>query len=135
MVTIRTASIREIDKLPKTAYKVLVMRRFPFYIKNIKKKITEYLPVLSPNEQLLTEYLKELKRTKNPKLAWNLVQYETRFRMQMLRDSKAISELKRIRDIGKQLNGKRVVYLICHEHTDDYCHRRILQELMLNYEI
>jgi len=134
-VTIRTTCLKDIDKLPKTAYKVLVTHHYPFYIKNLKSKINEYLPILAPNKQLFTDYKEELKRTKDPKLAWNLVQYETRFRMQILRDSKAISELKRIRDIGKQLNGKRVVYLICHERTDDYCHRRILQELMLDYKV
>lgn len=134
-MTIRTASLREIDSLPKSAYKVLVMRRFPFYVKDIKKKINEYLPILAPSEQLLKDYLKELKRVKEPRLAWNLVSYDTRFRRQVLGDSEAISELKRIRDIGRELNGKRVVYLICHEHTDDYCHRRILQELMEEYNI
>ena len=134
-MTVRTASLKDINKLPKSAYKVLVTRYYPFYFKGLKNKINEWLPTLAPNKQLLSEYREELKRTKQPKLAWNLVSYDSRFRRQMLNDSVSISELKRIRNIGRQLNGKRVIYLICHERTDDYCHRRILRELMLNYKI
>ncbi len=134
-MTIKTETIRNIDKLPKTAYKVLIMRRYPFWMKGLKKKINEYLPILSPSEQLLTDYLGELKRTKSPKLAWNIVQYDSRFRRQILRDSKALAEMRRIKAISKELNGKRVVYLLCHEPTDEYCHRRIVQELINKYDL
>jgi len=129
-LVVRTASLRELNKLPKTAYKVLVTRYYPFYIKNLKKKITEWLPVLAPSRQLLGEFKKELKILKDPKLAWNLVHYDSRFRIEMLRRAEPIAALRRLRGINKQLKGKRVVYLICHETTDEYCHRRILKELI-----
>ena len=134
-MVVKTASIREIDKLSKTSYKVLIMRRYPFWMKGLKKKINEYLPILSPSEQLLTDYLKELKRVNNPKIAWNLVQYDSRFRRQILRDSNALAEMRRIKRISKELNGKRVVYLLCHEPTDEYCHRRIIKELMDKFDL
>ena len=127
-MTIRTASIRDIKKLPKSAYKVLVTRYYPFYIKGIKALIDEWLPILSPSKQLLSDFNGELKRMKDPKLAWNLTKYDMRFRYQILHNTKALGELKRIRGVGRQLRGRRVVYLICHEPTDDYCHRRILKE-------
>lgn len=142
-MVIRSVSVREIKNLPKTGYKVLVMRYFPFYIKGLKRIISEWLPILSPSKELLSEYRKELEKFKNGgykpqkacELAWNIVSYDSRFRRQILRDSEAIKELKRIRDISRELKGRRVVYLICVEATDDYCHRRILQELMEEYEI
>jgi len=134
-LVIRTASLRELSKLPKTAYKVLVTRFYPFYIKGLKKKINEYLSILAPSMQLLENYRAELKRVKDPGAAWRIVHYDSRFRRQILRNGEALSELKRIRNIGRLLKGKRVVYLICHEPTDKYCHRRILQELMEKYDV
>jgi len=134
-MTIKTASLREINKLSKSSYKVLIMRYYPFWFKNLKKKIDEYLPILSPNHQLLAEYREELKRTKDPRLAWNIVKYDKRFRMQILHDSEALGELRRIKRKSKELKGKRIVYLICHEPTDEYCHRRIVKELIENFDL
>ena len=133
-MVIRTASLREIDKLSKSSYKVLIMRRWPFWVKELKGKINEWCKLLSPSEELLSDVLKELKRSKDPKLAWNITSYDIRFRRQILRSSEALAQLRRIKNIGKQRNGKRVVYLICHEPTDAYCHRRIVKELMEKYD-
>lgn len=129
-MVIRTASIRDLDKLSKTSYKILIMRRWPFWIKNLKSKIDEWCKLLSPSEELLSRYLKELKRSKDPRLAWNITSYEIHFRREVLRNSEALAALRRIKNIGKQRKGKRVVYLICHEPTDAYCHRRIVAELL-----
>jgi len=74
--------------------------------------------------------LGELKKVKNPRLAWNLVKYENRFRREILSSSRALGELRRIKRKSRELKGKRVVYLICKEPTDEYCHRRLLIELM-----
>jgi len=134
-MTIRTASIREINKLPKTAYKVLVMRWYPFWIKDLKKHIDEWLSILGPSEALLREYKVELGRTQDPRKAWAISKFDKRYRMQILHDTMALSEMRRIKNISKQLKGKRVVYLICHEPTDDFCHRRILKELMNQYDL
>jgi len=141
ILVIRTCSLKDVDGLSKTSYKVLVTHYYPFYIKGLKGKINEWLPSLAPSKELLNEYREEVKKfkTEQPKkaceLAWNIVSYDSRFRRQILNNPLSISELKRIRDIGRQLRGKRMVYLICHERTDDYCHRRILQELMEKYEV
>jgi len=129
-MTIKTASIREIDKLSKSSYKILIMRRWPHWIKRLNKKINEWCKLLSPSEELLSRYSKELKRSKDPRLAWNIVRYDIHFRREILRNSEALAELRRIKKISKERNGKRIVYLICHEPTDAYCHRRIVAELL-----
>jgi len=133
-MTIKTASLREINKLPKTTYKVLITRYFPFWFKGLKKKIDEWLPILAPSKDLLKDFKEEMKRVKNPKSAWIIVKYESRFRRQILHNSKALEEMRRLKRISRQLKGKRVVYLICHEPTEDYCHRRLVKELM-RYEL
>jgi len=135
IMTIKTASLREIDKLPKTAYKVVVMRRYPFWMKGLKKKINEFLPILGPSNQLLADYRGELKRTGEPRLAWAISKYDKRYRMQILHSSEALGEMRRIKRISKELNGKRLVILICHEPTDEFCHRRILKDLMEKYDL
>jgi len=129
-MTIRTASIREIKKLPKTAYKVLVMRYFPFYIKGLKNHIDEFVPILGPNVDLFKDYRTELKRTNEARIAWEISKYDSRYRRSIMNGVKSMEELRRIAKISTERKGKRVVYLICHEATDDYCHRRILKELM-----
>jgi len=134
-MTIKTVSLREINKLSKTTYKVLVMRYWPFWIKNLKTKINEWLKILGPSEQLLNDCRKELLRTQDPRKAWAISKFDKRYRMQILHSSEALGEMRRIKNIGKELKGKRVVYLICHEPTDDYCHRRILKELMERYDL
>jgi uncharacterized protein YeaO (DUF488 family) len=129
-MTILTASLRDLKKLPKSTYKVLITRFYPFYIKGIKNLVDEWIPLLAPNEQLLNDYKVELKRTKDVSKAWEISKYDKRFRMHIMRGAESLAELKRIAIISKQLNGKRVVYLICHERDDRFCHRRIVKELM-----
>jgi len=133
-MTIKTASLREIDKLSKTAYKILITRTYPFWHKDLNKKIDEWLPILAPSKQLLKDYKEELKRTKDPRIAWSIVKYDKRFRREILRSSEALGEMRRLKRISRQLKGKRVVYLICHEPIEDYCHRRLVKELM-RYEL
>jgi len=111
------------------------MRYYPFWIKNLKKRINEFLPILSPSKQLLKDYKGELKRTQSPRLAWAISKFDKRFRMQILHDSDSLSEMRNLKRIARGLKGKRVVYLICHEPTDEYCHRRILKELMEKYDL
>lgn len=143
-MVIRTASLREIKKLPKSAYKVVVMRYYPFYFKNLKDYMNEWIPALAPTIALLKLYRMELNKFKDAypnnikkanELAWNIVKFDLRFRREILRSSKGMSELRRIIRKSKELKGKRVVYLICCEPTDDYCHRRILLELMTKYSL
>jgi len=44
----------------------------------------------------------------------------------MMNSPDSIKELKRIGLLSKS----KEVYLICHEPKDDYCHRRIVKELI-----
>jgi len=133
-MTIKTASIREIKKLPKSVYKIIAMRYFPFWIKNIKSQYDEWIPDLAPSKELLNDFMNELKRLKDTdmsnekkvKLAWNISKYESRFRREMTHSSDAMRELRRIAGLAKT----KEVILICHEPKDDYCHRRIVKELI-----
>ena len=123
---IKTASLRELNKLPKESYKVLVTRYYPFYIKDIKKKIDEWVSDLAPSRELLIAYKDELKRTTKPRVAWEISKYENRFRREILNGTESMKELKRIGLLSKDQD----VYLLCHEATEEYCHRRILRELI-----
>lgn len=137
-MTIRTASIRDLNKLPKSTYKVLVTRYYPFYIKGIKGLIDEWIPDLAPSKGLLQDYKAELKRVVNTDMdkrkaigtAWKIVNYEFRYRRDMLRGDKSMAEVRRLARKSMEMNGKRVVYLICYEKEDDYCHRRLLKDLI-----
>ena len=124
---IKTASLRGLNKLPKGSYKVLVTRYYPFYIKDIKKEIDEWIPDLAPSKGLLKAYKDELKRTNGQRIAWSISKYDSRFRHQVLNDPVSISELSRL----GRLSNEKDVYLLCHESTEEYCHRRILKELIL----
>ena len=129
---IELISLRKIDTIPESAYKVLVTRRYPFYIKGIKAKINEWVSILAPKKELFKSYKEELKRTKNPKLAWNLSRFDTYFRLNILHNPNTMAELKRIRDMSR---SGRLVYLISHEAEDEYSHRKILRELMEKFEL
>ena len=129
---IELISLRKMHTIPDGAYRILVTRCYPFYIKGIKDKIDEWVSILAPKKELFESYKNELKRTKSPKLAWNLARFDTYFRFNILHNSNTMAEIKRIRDLSR--SGK-VIYLISHEVEDEYSHRRILKELMEKYNL
>jgi len=125
-MTIKTASLRDLNKLPKSSYKILITRFYPFYIKDIKKKVDEWIPDLAPSKELLKVYKDELKRTNEQRIAWNISRYDSTFRRQIMRNSESFKELKRIGKLSKEKD----VYLLCHEKDEAYCHRRIVREII-----
>jgi len=72
--------------------------------------------ILSPSKELLKDW-------KGGKITWS--EYETRYKAQILADPKAVSTLKRI----KELSEYKDVYLYCYEKNPP-CHRFILFELI-----
>jgi len=125
-MTIKTASLRDLNKLPKYSYKILITRYYPFYIKDIKRIIDEWIPDLAPTKELLKAFKDELKRTNNQEIAFNISKYDSRFRHQVLNDSVSMNELRRIGRLSKEKD----VYLLCHEKEETYCHRRIVREII-----
>lgn len=130
MGDIKTASLRELRNLPKESYKVIVMRFFPWWIKGVKRRYNLNAPVLAPSRELLQEFNKERKKIGTAR-AWVLVRYEERFRRELLRQPKALDLMRKLKQIAKE----RDVVLICKELTDEYCHRRIVREIMINYDL
>lgn len=72
--------------------------------------------VLSASKELFDDY-------KDGRINWK--EFEERFRKEMLRNPKAVAELKRLRELSKEKD----VYLICYE-KDYPCHRFILIDLI-----
>jgi uncharacterized protein YeaO (DUF488 family) len=87
-------------KLPNDAIKVRVARP----------------SVLSASKELFDDY-------KKGKINWD--EFEIRFRKEIFSNQKAMTELKRL----KQLSQKKDVYLICYEKKYP-CHRFILVDLI-----
>ena len=79
----------------------------------------EHIPAFAPSEQLLTDYLKQIKNRKYDAKAWH--DYVRRFQIEVL--SKPIVE--RFRKSTEKFN---TVCLLCSEEKPEHCHRRLLAE-------
>jgi len=121
---IKTACVRELKALPKDAYTVIVMRYFPFWAR-IKNKYSLNAPELGPEAWLLEELHSWDKRYGRER-AWELSKFETHYRRYIVRSSKALETIRKLKEIAKTKD----VYLICHEVEDTFCHRRILKDIM-----
>ena len=72
--------------------------------------------ILSPSKELFNDY-------KNGKINWE--EFEVRFRKEIQNNTKAVTELKRLKELAEEKD----VYLICYEKTYP-CHRFILIDLI-----
>lgn len=122
---IKTASLKEIKSLPKGSYIVIIMRYFPWWAR-IKNKYDLNAPELSPNVQLLQAAIR-LRKRYGAKYAWVNTKFDTMLRRQFNRDPKAQATMKLLKTIS---NKGTDVYLICKEDTDEYCHRRVVKEII-----
>jgi len=122
---IKTASLKEIKSLPEGSFVVIVMRYFPWWAR-IKSKYNLNAPELSPNTNLLKVFVM-LKKSHGAKYAWSKTKFDTMFRRQLNRDPKAQATMKMLKAVS--LTGVDV-YLVCKEDTDEYCHRRIVKEII-----
>ena len=88
--------------------------------------------VLAPSKTLFSAFLKAKKvwiakgltELEARKKAWEEVDYEERFRREVLNNLKAMARLREIRELAKE----REVYLICYE-KEPPCHRFVLIEM------
>ena len=88
--------------------------------------------VLAPSETLLSAFMEAKKRwmakglteLEARKKAWKEIDYESRFRREVLNNPKAMAKLKEIQELAKEND----VYLICYE-KEPPCHRFILIQM------
>jgi uncharacterized protein YeaO (DUF488 family) len=78
-----------------------------------------WLQELSPSDELLDSYNKGL-------LDWD--SYVSRFKMEVLENPQKLPFFLKL----KELSSEGVVTLLCHEETDERCHRRLLIEKIEN---
>lgn len=89
--------------------------------------------VLAPSPALLSAFMKAKKywmakgltELEARKKAWKEIDYEERFRQEILNNPEAMAKLKEIQDLAKEND----VYLICYE-KEPPCHRFILIDLI-----
>ena len=81
--------------------------------------------VLAPSEKLLADYKKAEERLGDRWKAWNLTNYEARYRKEISDNPEALKEIKRI----KKSSYEKDIYLICYE-KEPPCHRFILLDII-----
>lgn len=79
----------------------------------------EHIPEFAPSEQLLTDYLKQIKNRKYDTIAWH--DYVQRFQNEVL--SKPIVDR-----FKRSIGNFDTVCLLCSEREPEHCHRRLLAE-------
>lgn len=122
-----TTYIDNIEKIPKEAIKLIIMR-YPPKNFNILKYQNIYITFkLSPSEELLNKY-NSSKKTLND---WK--KYEKQFMKEM---NQRDDMKKAMNQVAKLVNHGLDVYLICHEVNYNLCHRSILaRNIQLIYRI
>ena len=95
---------------------VVVTHYYPRFLKRMM--IDEYIKALAPTRELLTEFKDAEEKVGDHDLAFDSVNYESKFWL----EASGFSELKRIAEEAKT----RDVYLVCHCKVGQRCHREIL---------
>ena len=81
--------------------------------------------ILAPSVKLLSDYKEAERRLGDRWKAWNLTDYEARYREEIKNSPDALKEIKRI----KAISDKKDVYLVCYERNPP-CHRFILLDVI-----
>lgn len=90
--------------------------------------------VLAPSKELLSDFKERYDALSAEGLgdveahnrAWDEVDYEGRFRQEMLGTPDAMAELERIKELSKVKD----VYLVCYEKPPKKCHRFVLMDII-----
>ncbi|MFA5033810.1 MAG: DUF488 family protein [bacterium] len=102
------------DKVPEDGIRILVMRKWPRGVP--KANIDRWIKELGPSTELLNDWNEH-------RVDW--IEYEKRYRREM-EDPERQQAIKKI----AELSEKKTVTLLCWEESDEYCHRRLLKELI-----
>jgi len=95
--------------------RIIVSGGYPFNYP--ESSFDEHYPELAPTKELLYDY-------KYHELPWE--EYEVRF-FQLMKGHRA---RRKIEELAKRSKSGEVITLLCFEHTDEKCHRRLVKELI-----
>ncbi|MFA5032455.1 MAG: DUF488 family protein [bacterium] len=110
---LKTKSVYEAN-VPEDGIRILVMRKWPRGVS--KDKVDRWIKELGPSTELLNDWTEH-------RINW--IEYEKRYRREM-EDTEKRQSIKKI----AELSEKKVVSLLCWEKSDEYCHRKLLKELI-----
>ena len=113
---IYTTYISKMDKIPKKAIKILIVRYPPKDFNVLKYEKLYFVSALAPSISLLNSY----KNSKQTDEDWK--KYVTEFVNEMTVRQDMIDAIKKVARLAKDMD----VYLICYEKDYTRCHRTIL---------
>lgn len=111
---IRTKSVYD-DRSEDDGVRILITSEWPRGVD--RSDVDDWIPDLAPSDQLELEW-------NNRKISWN--EFARRYRGEM-REKEV--QIRYLHDLSTRKN----VTLLCWERSDDRCHRKILSEIVKNY--
>lgn len=116
---LKQARVEDISKNRVTklhGHIVVVTHYYPRFLK--RKLIDEYLKVLAPTKDLLSEFKVEEKTSGEHDQSFEEIEYENKFTL----SEEGMTELSRL----VTLSNEKDVYLVCHCGVGQKCHRELL---------
>jgi uncharacterized protein YeaO (DUF488 family) len=123
-MTIKLKSLRQSQE-PSDGFRILITRFRPRYIKKENESWDVWYRELAPSKQLWHDYFK------SNKIDWS--QYRERFIEEMMDNPKSIELIHWLSKFEN--NDYKNITLICFCENEKKCHRSIVKELGLNYEL
>jgi uncharacterized protein YeaO (DUF488 family) len=123
-MTIKLKSLRQSQE-PSDGFRILITRFRPRYIKKENESWDAWYRELAPSRQLWHDYFK------SNKIDWS--RYRERFIEEMMDNPKSIELICWLSKFGN--NDNKNITLICFCENEKKCHRSIVKELGLNYEL
>lgn len=103
MGSITTTKLKVLKEQPEDSFVVIIERFFPWWISSIKYFYDAFLPGLAPSKELLKE-LKDSIKKHGFKTAVGMTRFESRYRGQILGNSKSLNLLRKLKKIAKSTN-------------------------------
>ena len=123
-MTIKLKSLRQSQE-PSDGFRILITRFRPRYIKKENESWDAWYRELAPSKQLWHDYFK------SNKIDWS--RYRERFIEEMMDNPKSIELICWLSKFEN--NDNKNITLICFCENEKKCHRSIVKELGLNYEL
>ncbi len=123
-MTIKLKSLRQSQE-PSDGFRILITRFRPRYIKKENESWDAWYRELAPSRQLWHDYFK------SNKIDWS--RYRERFIEEMMDNPKSIELICWLSKFEN--NDNKNITLICFCENEKKCHRSIVKELGLNYEL
>jgi uncharacterized protein YeaO (DUF488 family) len=123
-MTIKLKSLRQSQE-PSDGFRILITRFRPRYIKKENESWDAWYRELAPSKQLWHDYFK------SNKIDWS--RYRERFIEEMMDNPKSIELIYWLSKFEN--NDNKNITLICFCENEKKCHRSIVKELGLNYEL